>query len=155
MKKDLIIIPGVVNPKIANHRLIKPIAKHVRSLLKITPEIKFRYGSFIETMSPFYDNIEVLEYKRELFSMFDKENIRIVANRLSNIKNEYDLVCFSFGGFGGHLVQEALKNKNLKKPSKIILMFSTNLDKKIKFPNETKVFNIYSTKDFLSKNLGH
>lgn len=50
-----------------------------------------------------------------------------------------------------NLIQEVLKNKNVKRPRKIILIFSTNLNKNIKFPDETKVFNIYSTKDFLSR----
>ena len=148
MKKDLIIIPGAVNPRIANNRLIKPITKSIRILLKITPEINFRYGPFIESISSHYQKIHFIDYQRELFGVLKKSNIKTVLNKLSEIKNDYDVVCFSFGGY---LIQEALKDKNLRKPNKIILMFSINLDKKLKFPDCTKVFNIYSTKDFLIK----
>ncbi len=148
MKKDLIIIPGAVNPRIANYSLIKPLVKFIRVLIKITPEITFRYDSFMDSISSSYNKIHFINYKRELFGVLKKSNIETIADKLSEIKNDYDVVCFSFGGY---LIQEALKNKNLRKPNKLILMFSINLDKKHKFPDRTKVFNIYSTKDFLIK----
>ena len=148
MKKDLFIIPGSVNPKIANHNLSQPIIKSIRRLLKVTLEIKFKYDLLMKNVSSQYNKIHFIDYKRELFGSLSKSNVKMIIGEISKIKNDYDVVCFSAGG---HLFQEALKKENIKKPKKVILMCSLNTDKNMMFPDKTKVFNIYSKKDFLIK----
>jgi hypothetical protein len=144
--KDLIIIPGAMNPKLAKYPIIRHVTRRFRRHFKLTQKPTDRtMFKLIKKLSPLYENIYFVNYNRELLSIFKKKNYKMINNAINNTKNDYDLLCFSFGGY---LIQRMLQKNQIKKlPKKIVLAFSVNPDKNIKFPKNVEVINIYSTID--------
>ena len=144
--RDLIIIPGAMNPKLAKYPIIRHVTKRFRRHFKLTQKPTDRaMFRLIKRLSPMYENIYFVNYNRELLSIFKKNNYKMISNAINNTKNDYDLLCFSFGGY---LIQRMLQKNQIKKlPKKIVLAFSVNPDKNLKFPKNVEVINIYSAID--------
>ena len=149
-KKDLVIIPGARH-LILSKGIIKNVYMYLRSYFKLQSNPDNSYKKLINRLSKDYNQIYFIDYKRRVNDIFKLHNINLIEETLKIINGPYDVVCLSFGGY---LMQKVLINNKVKNlPEKLILVSSININKKIVFPKNIKVVNIYSKSDDFAKKI--
>ena len=149
LNKSLVIIPGAYPYFVKKNPQLKQLFNMVYQYFELKPHSDKKFRQLVTNMKKYYKNVYFLNYKRKLHELIDLNNLSIIKKGINNVKGDYDILCFSFGGL---LVQRLIKDFE-KKPEKILFVGSLNLNSKIEFPKNIEIINLYSTKDILIKKI--
>lgn len=146
---DLVIIPGAYPYFVKKNIRLKHLFDIVYKYFEIKPHSDKKFRELQRKFRKHYKVVHFIKYKRKIHELIDPKNTKKVLNDINKVKRNYDLLCFSYGGY----ITQRILNRLKTKPNKIVFVGSLNLNKNISFDKKMKIINIYSKDDILIKSI--